>query len=85
MALMTFRTVCALLLLVGSHGAAAVAPESVHRRAFFQLDAKRLAQAMWLEGAMSHNVPSRFPCSSLEGAACLYSSGLRHHFTGARP
>lgn len=72
----------ALLLLTladGAHGAFE-APESVHRRAFFQLDSKRLSQAMWLDGAVNHGVPSRFPCSSLEGAACLYSSPERSRF-----
>lgn len=88
MAVTRLRKTCALwaagvlLLLLGAGVLDAVeAPESVHRRAFFQLDAKRLAQAMWLEGAMSHGVPSRFACSSLEGAGCLYSPAVRRHFT----
>ena len=70
-----------LLLLVACavHGAVE-APESVHRRSFFQLDTKRLSQAMWLDGAVNHGVPSRFPCSSLEGASCLYNAPLRSRF-----
>lgn len=62
----------ASLLLVHS-GADAEAPESKHRHACFHLDANRLAQAMWLHGALSHQVPSRFACSSLQGAACLHN------------
>jgi hypothetical protein len=71
-----------LLLLLFAYAAngSVEAPESVHRRASFQLDTKRLSQAMWLDGAVNHGVPSTFACSSLEGAACLYSAPVRSRF-----
>lgn len=79
------EAVLLLLVACAAHGAVE-APESVHRRSFFQLDTKRLSQAMWLDGAVNHGVPSRFPCSSLEGAACLYSAPVRSRFAeGAAP
>ena len=68
-----------LLLACATHGSIET-PESVHRRASFQLDTKRLSQAMWLDGAVNHGVPSTFACSSLEGAACLYSVPVRSRF-----
>lgn len=68
-----------LLLACATHGSVET-PESVHRRASFQLDTKRLSQAMWLDGAVNHGVPSTFACSSLEGAACLYSAPVQARF-----
>ncbi len=73
------RVACALLaaavlLLHTGTSAQTAAPEALHRRACFKLDTRRFAQAMWLEGAMHHRLPTKFPCSSLEGASCLYDS-----------
>lgn len=73
------RVACALLaaavlLLHTGTSAQTAAPEALHRRAYFKLDTRRFAQAMWLEGAMHHRLPTKFPCSSLEGASCLYES-----------
>lgn len=54
-----------------------LSPQALYRKAYFMLDPGMLVRKQRAEAAGEHRLPAAFAaCSSLEGPACLASSGL---------